>query len=140
MARASVQTARKVLSSLIDGVHPTTGEELTKESVLQDVDIVRCLMIARDALATVDARAARRAQLPSAVGKTWTTTEEARLIAAFQAGESTHKIAEDHSRTMRAIEARLQRLGLITASQRLTQDSFYHNTPPEAPKNRADHD
>jgi hypothetical protein len=124
MAKPNSRNARRVLSALIDGMHPATGAELTDESVLQDVDVVRCLMVARDALEAVEARALRRAQLPSGVGKPWSADEEAKLVAAYRGGDSVHKIAEKHARTVRAIEARLERIGLITASQRITNNSF----------------
>lgn len=113
-------------------MHPETGIELKDDSVLQDVDVVRCLMVARDALEAVEARALRRAQLPSSVGKPWTTEEETMLVTAFSDGDSVHKIAEKHARTVRAIEARLERIGLITADQRVTNNSFTGSALPAA--------
>jgi len=137
MAKPNSRNARRVLSALIDGMHPETGIELNDDSVLQDVDVVRCLMVARDALDVVEARALRRAQLPSGVGKSWTADEEAMLVAAYQAGDSVHKIAEKHARTVRAIEIRLERVGLITASQRVTDNSFTGSALPPAANDSA---
>jgi hypothetical protein len=125
MARANSANAKRVLTALIDGVHPETGAELKNESILQSVGVLRCLMTARDALATVEARELRRAQLPSGVGKTWTDEEEQQLVTQFQAGETLENIAQSHSRTVRAIEARLERMGLITASERVTNNNFF---------------
>lgn len=70
------------------------------------------------------ARAQRRAQLPNNVGSAWTTDEESRLVAAFKNGDSPTVIAREHGRTLRAIEARLEKLGLITADQRTTRGGF----------------
>lgn len=63
MAKADQKNAQRVLSALIDGVHPETRAELGSESILENVGGVRCFMTARDALIAVKARAARRAQL-----------------------------------------------------------------------------
>jgi hypothetical protein len=140
MARANTTNAKRVLKALIDGVHPETGAELEDESILQNVDVLRCLMTARDALATVEARELRRAQLPSGVGKTWTEEEERRLGTEFQAGEHLENIAQSHSRTVRAIEARLERMGLITASQRATNNDFYGAPNLKLQDSGTDHD
>jgi hypothetical protein len=42
----------------------------------------------------------------------------------FKGGESLQEIARKHGRTLRAIEARLERLGLLTPEQRTTSSSF----------------
>ena len=70
------------------------------------------------------ARAQRRAQLPDNVGQAWTTDEESKLVAAFKSGDSPSAIAHRHGRTLRAIEARLERMGLITPEERTTRGGF----------------
>ena len=75
----------------------------------------------------MEARLARRAQLPGNVGRTWDKAEEDTLIDAHKAGDSVADIAARHGRTVRAIEARLERLGLITAAQRMTNNPFVSN-------------
>jgi hypothetical protein len=70
-----------------------------------------------------DART-RRAHLPDNAGQTWTKEEEDTLIAEFKSGEPSPQIAARHGRTLRAIEAQLERLGLITADKRTTDSSF----------------
>jgi len=69
-------------------------------------------------------RTQRRAQLPDNVGRAWTTEEEGDLVSAFKSGDSPTTIARQHGRTLRAIEARLEKLGLITAEQRTTRGGF----------------
>ncbi len=46
------------------------------------------------------------------------------MVTAYKAGDPIEKIAVDHGRTLRAIEARLEMLGLITVGQRVTNNSF----------------
>jgi len=116
--------ARQILQSLIQGLDPVTGEELPRETVLQQADVLRALLAGLSALEQTAARALRRSQLPDNVGQAWTTEEESRLITSFKKGASPVAIAHEHGRTLRAIEARLEKLGLITAEQRMTRGGF----------------
>lgn len=116
--------ARQILQSLIEGIDPVTAEELPRETVLQHAEVLRALLAGLAALEQTAARAHRRAQLPDNVGRDWTTEEESRLVSAFQKGDSPVAIAHQHGRTVRAIEARLEKLGLITAEQRTTRGGF----------------
>src|SRR5215468_6309355 len=112
------QRARRILQALVEGVDPTTGVELEAGTVLQRADVLRALLAGVMALEQVSARAQRRAQLPDNVGRTWSADEERALVSEFQTGDSLQDIAVKHGRTLRAIEARLERLGLITPEQR----------------------
>jgi DNA-binding NarL/FixJ family response regulator len=116
--------ARQILQSLIQGMDPVTCEELPRETVLQHADVLRALLAGLTALEQTAARTQRRAQLPGNVGQAWTTEEESKLVAAFKRGDSPIAIARQHGRTLRAIEARLEKLGLITAEQRTTRGGF----------------
>ena len=128
--------ARQILQSLIQGVDPVTGEELPHETVLQHAEVLRALLAGLSALEQTAARAQRRAQLPDNVGRAWTTEEEGRLVAAFKSGESAPAIARKHGRTLRAIEARLEKLGLMTAEQRTTRGGFTGvSEAPPRPRN-----
>ncbi|HVS76997.1 MAG TPA: hypothetical protein VHE11_08690 [Steroidobacteraceae bacterium] len=129
--------ARQILQSLIQGIDPATGEELPHETVLQHADVLRALLAGLSALEQSAARTRRRAQLPDNVGQAWTTEEESRLVTAFKSGDSPVAIARKHGRTLRAIEARLEKLGLITAQQRTTRGGF--TGVSEAPRLRIAH-
>jgi hypothetical protein len=72
----------------------------------------------------MSARLARRAQLPSSVGKAWTEEEERRLKDEFSADDPIPLIASKHGRTIRAIESRLEKLGILTADQKMSTNSF----------------
>ena len=121
--------ARQILQALIQGVDPFDGSELSSGTVLQHADVLRALLAGVAALEQDAARASRRAQLPRNIGRSWSADENAKLVAAFHAGEKLEDIATRHGRTLRAIEARLEKLALITAEERTTTDRFGPNAP-----------
>jgi hypothetical protein len=116
--------ARQILQKLIQGLDPITGEELPQETVLQHADVLRALLAGLSALELTAARDQRRAQLPDNVGQVWTTEEESRLVTAFERGVAPVEIAREHRRTVRAIEARLEKVGLIKPEDRTTRRGF----------------
>jgi hypothetical protein len=118
------QKARAVLQSLIQGVDPVTGEEVPPDSIANKIEVNRALHTAVVALEQTQARLQRRAYLPASVGKTWSEEEEQALRAAFGSGDPVTAIAARHGRTVRAIEARLERLGLLRLDQRTTGNAF----------------
>ena len=118
------QKARAVLQSLIQGLDPETGAELPKDTIVNRIEVNRSMLVAVTAMEQVAARVLRRAQLPESVGKTWTDEEERQLKAEFENSEPIPLIATKHARTIRAIEARLELLGLLRTDQRTTSNSF----------------
>jgi hypothetical protein len=122
--RNQYERSRNILKALTQGVHPTTREDLPKDTIVNDIDVNRALTTAITALETLQARLLRRAMLPPDVGKTWSADEEAALARQFKSGISIADIVKDHKRTIRAIEARLERIGLMTAAERTTNNSF----------------
>jgi hypothetical protein len=123
--RIQYQKARTVLRSLIQGLDPETSIELPKDAIVNRIEINRSMAIALAAIEQVEARMLRRSQLPEGVGKTWTDEEVQRLQAEFASSEPIPLIATKHRRTIRAIEARLERLGLLRPDQRTTNNSFF---------------
>jgi hypothetical protein len=117
-------SAKKILGSLIEGCDPQSGEPLPAECVVHRSEVLRAFIAGATAIGQLEARAQRRSQLPDNVGKAWTTDEEARLVAAFKHGDSPSVLAQTLGRTLRAIEARLQKLGLITEAERTTHGGF----------------
>jgi hypothetical protein len=122
--RNQYHKARTVLKSLIQGLDPETGAELPKDAIVNRIEINRSMHVAVTAMEQVEARILRRAQLPESVGKTWTDEEEQQLKTEFARSEPIPLIATKHKRTIRSIEARLERLGLLRADQRTTSNSF----------------
>jgi hypothetical protein len=124
--------ARQILQALIQGVDPFTGEELPEGTVIQQADVLRALLAGVVSLEQDAARASRRASLPRNIGRTWSADEQGELVDEFQSGESVADIATKHGRTVRAIEARLEKLGLISAAERTTADRFGQNATSDA--------
>jgi hypothetical protein len=124
MTLPSHQKTRKVLQALIEGVDPDSGAELPRDTVVHRPAVIRALLASVAALDALQARALRRAQLPASVGKTWSNDEERQLREEFAGGEPIPLIATKHTRTIRAIEARLERIGLLRADQRTTSNIF----------------
>jgi transposase len=127
--------ARKILHTLTQGFDPDTSKELPEDSIILRTGVFRALTTAIEVLNQSEARTKRREALPENVGMPWDADEERRLVAEFQSGETVDAIAPKHGRTIRAIEARLERLGLLTADQRTTNNSF---TGSPSPKSRSE--
>lgn len=113
MSAPNYKRSMQVLQALIQGVDPDTGTALPADTVLNRVYVVRALLTAVEALDSVTARALRRAQLPESVGTRWTEDEEQELKEEFARSEPIPLIATKHNRTARAIESRLERMGLL---------------------------
>jgi hypothetical protein len=118
------QQAQEILQSLIQGIDPISGQELASGTVLQRAEVLRALLAGVAALEEGAARAARKAHMPGNVGRPWSPQEQNELVSAFQSGEAVASIAQRHGRTLRAIEARLQGLGLLSPETRTTRDRF----------------
>jgi len=116
--------ARRILQSLVQGFDPVSGAELPAGTVMQRTEVLGALLEAISVLEADAERLRRRAQLPQNVGRAWSKDEETQLDSAFRAGEGLPAIAARHCRTIAAIEARLEHLGLITAEQRTTRNRY----------------
>jgi hypothetical protein len=123
------QRARLILQSLVHGLNPMTGDELPKGDIVNNIEVNRAMSTAVMALDQIMARLARREMLPEKVGKGWSEEEEKQLKDEFSRSEPLSLIATKHGRTLRAIEARLERLGLLAADQRVTDNSFFTLSP-----------
>ena len=115
------EQALKILSALANGVHPMTGEIFAADSPYQQPDTVRALFEAvrtmEETRQRPDANPERRsAGAPGNTFVRWTSGEEERLAAAFDAGKNSAELAKLHNRSRAAIEARLLKLGKIDVS------------------------
>lgn len=93
---------------------------------------MRALLTALSALEGMNARMLRRAQLPESVGKAWTEDEEWQLKEEYEQKMAIAGIAKKHGRTVRAIEARLERLGLLKADERTAGSAPFLRAPDTA--------
>ena|SRR5579859_4399758 len=124
MSDFNFKKAKHVLEALIHGNDPITGGDLAPDTVVNRIEVNRAMIVAVTAIEEVATRAARRAQRPSGVGRTWSRDEEETLSAEFKRDEPIEEIAKKHRRTIRAIETRLERMGFITSDQRTTYTPF----------------
>jgi hypothetical protein len=109
-----------ILKALADGVDPGTGEQFPAGSPYQDSDTVRALYYAIQALvnpARTEGHSATQKDQPENAGRPWSDEEEAQLGQAFESGKSVLDLAKEHKRSRIAIEARLVKLGKISAAQ-----------------------
>lgn len=134
------QRARQILHSLVNGADPFTGGDLAPGTVLQHADVMRAMLAGCSALDDRTARVSRRAQKPRNIGQPWTPEEQERLIQAFHNSENLGEVAARHGRTVRAIESRLEILGLLRREQRTTENRFgaggqHDETQPKRARN-----
>lgn len=98
--------AKEIVRTLADGIDPTTGEVLPAESVYNSPEVIRALFTVLEASTPNTQLQNRNA------GKPWTEIEEEKLIDEYASKIKISDIAKEHGRTYRAIESRLERLGL----------------------------
>jgi len=107
-----------ILKLLADGIHPVTGEQLDKNHVINEPDVIRALNTAVGALSSAEKKDRHQRDLPKRVGKPWSENEDKTLIKAFEQGISLNDLVLKHQRTRGAIRTRLVRLGKITPDDR----------------------
>jgi hypothetical protein len=103
------ETSIKVLEALAQGLNPITGEVFPKDSPYQDVQIVRALFDALEALKKVKPKKTT----PINQGGKWTNELNELLINQFNENMPISQIANLHGRSSGAIKSRLNKLGLI---------------------------
>ena len=125
--------ALSIVSALANGVNPLTGEVFPSDSPYQAPDVVRALFVAARVLEQSSppsapgdpARTTKRASnLPSNVGKPWTSEEDKRLLEEFDRGCSLRALANSHGRTLAGVEARLEKHGRLQPGQRTTSNRY----------------
>ena len=106
-----LQTARQIIDTLAQGVHPVTGEAMAEDSPYNAPPVIRALFTVSEALKTKAPRQPR--ELPANAGKPWERAEDSKLEAAFTAGVELKQLATDLGRTPFAVESRLVKLGKL---------------------------
>ena len=104
-----IARAKKLLSSLADGIDPFTGELLPQSHVCNQPEMIRAFHEVLHVLPSP-----KKKSLPPNAGKPWTDIEEEKLLDEFDSGMTTTAIAKEHGRSRGAIESRLADLGKIT--------------------------
>ncbi len=107
--------ARRILTALAEGVHPSTGKAFPNDSPYRDPEILAAL---RFALTLRDPRKPREVKEGLAnVGKAWVEEDRARVTQAFAQGIAIKEIAQELQRTEGAIIAELLKQGALTAER-----------------------
>lgn len=103
-----LQSARQIIDTLAQGIHPVTGEAMPEDSPYNAPAVIRALFAVSRAL---DTAPRPRRNPPANAGKPWTPDEEARLARRFDEGAAVPQLMAEVGRTRAAVEARLVRLG-----------------------------
>lgn len=116
--------AKELLPSLIEGRNPVSGECIPSERIVHHSDVLRTLPLGVGAIDAMGARTKRRAALRENVDHARSVQEDERLRSEFATLEPLGTIAATHGTTQCAIEAQVQRMGLIMAKERTTREGY----------------
>ncbi|HWI79528.1 MAG TPA: hypothetical protein VNS31_10045 [Ramlibacter sp.] len=106
-----LQTARQIIDTLAQGIHPVTGEAMPEDSPYNAPPVIRALFAVSQALQSQPVH--QRREHPSNAGKAWRNDEDTKLASAFDAGTELKQLAADLGRTPFAVETRLIKLGKL---------------------------
>ena len=119
-----LQSARQIIDTLAQGIHPVTGEAMPEDSPYNAPPVIRALHAVSRALdegapaatpaantATVAPRV--RAAAPANAGKPWSPEDDSQLLSGFDAGSDLKQLADTLGRTRFGIEQRLIKLGKV---------------------------
>ena len=101
--------AKEIISTLAEGVDPTTGEVLPDNSVCNKGEVVRALYTVLNCL---DEKKARK-NMPANAGKPWAKEDEDLLVSLYHSGTSKKDICNTLQRSETGVAARLVHLGVI---------------------------
>lgn len=102
-----LQSARQIIDSLAQGIHPVTGQVMPEDSPYNAPPVIRALFTVSRALE------GQRRGGPANARKPWTPEDDEKLASAFEAGSGVSQLMKDFGRTRNAVEARLVKLGKL---------------------------
>jgi hypothetical protein len=112
-----LQSARQIIDTLAQGIHPITGEAMPEDSPYNAPPVIRALFAVSQALDTAvappPAKVRVRAAPPVNAGKPWSDEDDAMLLAGFDRGDDLKVLADALGRTRFGVEQRLIKLGKI---------------------------
>lgn len=117
------ERATEILKALLHGVDPLTGEQLACYTVLQHPEVLRAIFAGITALQYTQSRTQRRRALPQKNGLPWSHEDLEELRRAFLNGAQVAELAAQHGRTVRAVEIRLEKLGLFRSTPKHADQS-----------------
>ena len=104
-----INRAKEIISTLAEGVDPTTGEVLPNDSVCNKGEIVRAFYAVLNHLEEKNLKK----NMPANAGKPWAREDENLLVNLFHSGSSKKDICKTLQRTESGVAARLVHLGII---------------------------
>jgi hypothetical protein len=107
-----LQTAREIIDTLAQGIHPVTGEAMPGDSPYNAPPVIRALFTVSQALEAAPAQRPRR-EMPANSGKPWAAEDDEQLRAGFDAGTPIKDLAAALGRTRWAVESRLVKMGAL---------------------------
>lgn len=100
--------AKEIISTLAEGIDPTTGEVLPAEHICNNVEVVRAFYT----LLQQEVPTSKK-KVPENSGKKWTEEDDKLLKELFERGVKKSQLQKTFMRSRASIEARLVKLGLI---------------------------
>lgn len=100
--------ATEILTALAEGIDPFTGEVFPEDSPYNNIDTVRALYFAVNALNNIKQKKQPIEGMENK-GKPWDEQEDEALKSAFLDGLDIESLAIEHKRTKGAIESRLKK-------------------------------
>jgi hypothetical protein len=119
--------SRRIVNTLAQGVHPTTGEVFPPESPYNDPEVIRALFfvlesvkVTRGPKKSIEERRRDNLELgrPRNAGLPWTEEDRALVKSRFQAGTSIENLAAELERSSAAIVAEVIRQDLVPPNLR----------------------
>lgn len=119
--------SRRIVNTLAQGVHPTTGEVFPPESPYNDPEVIRALFFVLESVKvtggqkkSIEERRRDNLELgrPRNAGLPWTEEDRALVKSRFQAGTSIENLAAELERSSAAIVAEVIRQDLVPPNLR----------------------
>ena len=118
-----IREAQRIVNTLAQGIHPTTGELFAPDSPYNDPEIIRALFTVHDFVRqarkprmSTDERRQENLDLgrPRNYGLPWTDDARSKVAQGFADGKTIEELALTFERTRGAIQAELMRQGLLS--------------------------
>ena len=119
--------SRKIVNTLAQGIHPTTGEVFSPESPYNDPEVIRALFSILELVnnlkrpkKSAEERRQQNVDLgrPKNSGLPWSEEDRALLRSGFQEGTAVKKLAATLARSSGAIVAEIIRQDLVPPNLR----------------------
>lgn len=111
--------AKAIIELLLEGVNPVTCKAISRDSVLDEPEVLRALFIASNALSGSFSSRSSGAK-PRRSGEPWGDDEDDKLLRAVEEGVSIDALAIEHQRSIGAITSRLAKYDRVPTSHNMS--------------------